>query len=242
MQDAPQDSGKQEIDWRTAVDWKLVSGLVDDYWREVLSLPPGGDADIVRARFGERIEQITGLMTSAEQRRIFNVAIKAARDSVVEEAKNDPHGLHERLGLTTAPPHVDFEPEPEPPPQIDFNRAKRLVDDYWRELLSLTGADAIAKCGHWFEQRLAQTISELPAAEQQGFANAVDANREALIQAHELDPLTVRLRFGAPLLPHHKRQLAARQRQGTGATIAKDVGRTVVRFTVWEMLLRLFGR
>ncbi|MFM0756761.1 hypothetical protein [Paraburkholderia strydomiana] len=228
----------------TTVDWKLVIDLVDDHWRNLLTLPPGADRKEVGMRFDERLERIAALM-HVEQRRVFNLAVRAARDHIIEEAETDPQGLHERLGLSNIPSSGGVVPELVLAPKsahVDFKRAKDLIEDHWRDMLIQRNQADLQLVSTRFERRLAEIIDDLPAAERAGFAAAVEADREALIQAHELDPISVRQRLGVPLLPHHKKALAARQKSGMGAMIAKDVGRTAVRFTVWEILLRLFRR
>ncbi|MGF6664992.1 hypothetical protein QF000_006660 [Paraburkholderia atlantica] len=245
MTDAAKNNENEAIA-ETTVDWKLVIDLVDDHWRNLLTSPPSADLKEVGMRFDERLERIAALMPSAEQQRLFNLAVRAARDKIIEEAEADPQGLRERLGLPNIPASVgevsERAPGPESPPHVDVNRAKDLVEDHWRDMLNQRNLTALKLVSSRFEQRLANIINDLPAAERAGFAAAVEANRDALSQAHELDPVSVRQRLGVPLLPHHKKALAAHQKSGVGAMIAEDVGRTAVRFAVWEILLRLFRR
>ncbi|MEN8506548.1 MULTISPECIES: hypothetical protein [Paraburkholderia] len=240
MPDSTRDSGNQDIDWDTDVDWNLVLGLVDDYWRELLTLPPDSDHEAVGARFNTRIEQIASLMASDQKRRAFTLAVQSARKSILEESREDPLALRARLGLThtqvpdaatsgsasaQAPVAVE--------PPVDRELAQRFVDDYFRELFAARTESGTFAAQERFEKRTEAMHS--PAFE--AVANELLGQT---IEAIKRDRATVERRLGSAMKPWG--QESAGQRANMGAMIAKDVGRTAVRFTVWKILFRLFRR
>lgn len=236
MQNSPRDSGDPDI--HVDVDWKLVLGLVDDYWRELLTLPPDSDHQAVSARFNTRVEQIANLMASDQKRRAFMLTVEAAREDIVEESERDPLALRARLGLThtlvsdmAKPGCVSAEAPVVVEPPVDRELAERFVDDYFRELFAARTENATFAAQERFEKRTEAMHS--PAFE--AVANELLGQ---MVEAIKRDRGAVERRLGMAMKPWG--QESARQRPNMGATIAKDVGRTAVRFTVWEILLRLF--
>jgi hypothetical protein len=235
MENAPQNGGKLQVNWATAVDWALVNGLIDDYWREMLSAPTGIDTAPIYMRHLERLGHIKNLLPSAEQQSHFETAIQVTREAIERELQIDALGVMTRLGVAVTPVPKTVEPAPATPPQneVDWTLAQRMVDDYYRDLftakIKLDTFDA--------EERFNKRVY---AMKSDAFTATVNELLQITTEEVKKDRPSVERRLGVAMQPWQRQ--TGRSNSGMGATIAKDVGRTAVRFTVWEMLLRLFGR
>jgi hypothetical protein len=121
-------------------------------------------------------------------------------------------------------------------PQELLSTIPEMVESYWRTFLTIGTPDpALAlEVSRLFETRVNEIATGLGGAAGQEFLQAVERERERLLQEYEADHAGFRRRLGVPPLPstespvHHQ------------ASIGETVVRTAVRATVWESVRALF--
>lgn len=114
-----------------------------------------------------------------------------------------------------------------------------MVEDYWRAripAMQTGGLDASMEITQRFEERIEETARLMPPLEAAAFCQALDAERERLIQDYTADPVAFKLRLGINLGVDAPGQA----RLGGGSGLGGLAVRTAVRATVWESIWALF--
>jgi hypothetical protein len=121
-------------------------------------------------------------------------------------------------------------------PQDDLVSIKELVESYWRAFLTIGTRDPTValEVGRLFETKLEEIATGLGGAHGQAFLQAVERERERLLQEYEADHAMFRRRLGVPQMP--STEPPVRQQASIGETVL----RTAVRATVWESIRALF--
>ena len=111
-----------------------------------------------------------------------------------------------------------------------------MVEGYWRAFLTTGTRDPAAalEISRLFETRVQEMAAGLGGAPGQAFLQAVERERERLLQEYEADPAGFRRRLEVPMPPADPQPI---QRH---ASIGETVVRTAVRATVWESIRALF--
>lgn len=121
---------------------------------------------------------------------------------------------------------------------MDRNIVSGMVEDYWRAYIpavQTSGMEAALEVSQRFEQRVEQTAQLMAPLEAAAFRQAVDAERERLIQEYTADPAALKLRLGINLGVE-----APAQRRRGSAGLGDIAVRTAVRATVWGGIWSLF--
>lgn len=111
-----------------------------------------------------------------------------------------------------------------------------MVEDYWRAVIPASQSDPSAAIGvtKKFEERVEETARLLQPVEAAAFRQAVDAERERLLQEYQANPAALKRRLGVPLGVD-----AAPPSRHSGG-LGELAVRTAVRATVWESIWALF--
>src|SRR3569833_444807 len=107
-----------------------------------------------------------------------------------------------------------------------------MGEDYWRAFIAAMqtgGAEAALGVSQRFDGRVEETASLMPPLEAAAFRQAVEADRERLIQEYQSDPAGLKRRLGVSLGIDGAPPMG-RASSGIGGLVA----RTAVRATVWE--------
>jgi hypothetical protein len=83
------------------MDRQLVVGMVEDYWRGLISAMHNGGQEAaaeVSVRFEDRVQQTAALLEPLDAA-AFLQTVEAERESLVAEYNANPGGLKQRLGL-----------------------------------------------------------------------------------------------------------------------------------------------
>jgi hypothetical protein len=122
---------------------------------------------------------------------------------------------------------------------MDRSVVTGMVEDYWRARIATmqTGdLKASMEVGQRFEERIEETASLMPPLEAAAFRQAIDAERERLIQEYTADPAALKLRLGINLGVDAPVQAHIVAGGGLGGLVV----RTAVRATIWESIWALF--
>jgi hypothetical protein len=114
-----------------------------------------------------------------------------------------------------------------------------MVEDYWRTripAMQTGGLNASMEISQRFEERIEETASLMPPLEAAAFRQAIDAERERLIQEYTDDPVALKLRLGINLGV----DAPVQQLHGGGGGLGGLAVRTAVRATIWESIWALF--
>lgn len=114
-----------------------------------------------------------------------------------------------------------------------------MVEDYWRARIPAMqngGMAASLEVTQRFEERIAETAHLMPPLEAAAFSQALDAERERLIQEYTADPVALKLRLGINLGVDAPGQAHV----GAGSGLGGLAVRTAVRATIWESIWALF--
>ena len=121
---------------------------------------------------------------------------------------------------------------------MDRSVVSGMVEDYWRAYIpavQVRGMEAALEVSQRFEQRIEQTAQLMEPLEAAAFRQAVEAERERLIQEYTADPVALKLRLGINLGVD-----APAQRRRESGGLGELAVRTAVRATVWESIWALF--
>lgn len=114
-----------------------------------------------------------------------------------------------------------------------------MVEDYWRAripAMQTGGFEASMEIAQRFEKRIEETAGLMPPLEAAAFRQAIDAERERLIQEYTSNPAALKRRLGINLgvdAPMHAQV-------GGGSALGGLAVRTAVRATIWESVWALF--
>lgn len=99
-----------------------------------------------------------------------------------------------------------------------------MVEDYWRAVIPASQSDPSAAIGvtKRFEERVEETARLLQPVEAAAFRQAVDAERERLLQEYQANPAALKRRLGVPLGVDAEPPLPPFER--TGRTGSEDCG------------------
>jgi hypothetical protein len=121
---------------------------------------------------------------------------------------------------------------------MDRSIVSGMVEDYWRAYIpagQTGGMEAALEISQRFEERVEQTAQLMEPLEAAAFRQAVEAERERLIQEYTADPAAMKLRLGINLGID-----APTQRRRGSSGLGELAVRTAVRATVWESIWALF--
>jgi hypothetical protein len=114
-----------------------------------------------------------------------------------------------------------------------------MVEDYWRARIPAMqsgGLSAALEVAQRFEERMEETANLMPPLEAAAFRQALDAERERLLQEYTDNPVALKTRLGINLGVDAPRQ----HRTGGSGDLGGLVVRTAARATVWESVWALF--
>lgn len=121
---------------------------------------------------------------------------------------------------------------------MDRHLIRGMVEDYWRAFIPAMqtgGAEAAFEVTQRFEERIEQTASLMGPLEAAAFRQAVEAEREQLMQEYQADPVRLKTRLGLSLgvdAPEPR----SRDSSGLGGLAV----RTAVRATIWDSIWSIF--
>lgn len=121
---------------------------------------------------------------------------------------------------------------------MDRSIVSGMVEDYWRAYvpaMQTSGMEAALQVSQRFEQRVEQAAHLMDPLEAAAFRQAVEAERERLIQEYTADPVALKRRLGISLGVD-----APAQRRGGSSGLGELAVRTAARATIWESIRALF--
>lgn len=119
---------------------------------------------------------------------------------------------------------------------IDRGAIRAMVEDYWRSFISVAhqepeiGRETIMR----FQERIQATASSMPPDQAQEFLQTVEEERDMLANEYDRNPDALKCRLGLPTDASHQIHVVHRQ------SLADVAVKTVVRATVWEVIIALF--
>jgi len=121
---------------------------------------------------------------------------------------------------------------------MDRDTVTGMVEDYWRAFIPAmqTGNPELGLgIAQRFDERIDKTASLMEPLEAAAFRQAVEAERERLLQEYQTDPIALKRRLGINL-GIDDTQPRRRASDGMGGLMV----RTAVRATIWESIWSLF--
>lgn len=121
---------------------------------------------------------------------------------------------------------------------VDRSIIAGMVEDYWRAYVpavQTSGMEAALEVSQRFEQRVEEAAQLMEPLEAAAFRQAVEAERERLIQEYTADPVALKRRLGINLGV----DALAQRGRGSGG-LGELAVRTAVRATVWQSIWALF--
>lgn len=135
---------------------------------------------------------------------------------------------------------TDINDKQNPPggkPFMDGKEITLMVEEFWRSFITVSAngnEQAAMQIVNRFQARIDAVAEALPEHQQQGFVDAVEAERERLFREYNANPGALRARLG--IVPSTPVRRSRSNRMGLGELAV----RTTVRATVWESVFALF--
>jgi hypothetical protein len=121
---------------------------------------------------------------------------------------------------------------------MDRQKITGIVEDYYRSFIPAMqtgGPEAALGVSQRFDERMEQAASQMEPLDAAAFRQALDAERERLLQEYQTDPAGFKRRLGVNLGVD-----APRSMQSSSSGLGELAVRTVVRATIWDSVWSLF--